>query len=1620
MKKVIIALVAIVLAPVVLFFILTLLLYIPPVQQWAVDKVASYASEKTGKKIVVDHVLLSFPLDLKIEQFRMTQPNDSIKGKQDTVADVKLLTASVAFKPLLDKRVVVNGLELRNAVVNTFQLIPDTKICGNIGRLYAKSDNVDLTSSLAHINKAILSDAQIDIALGDTVPPDTTPSKNFWKINADKLDISNTAFTLHMPGDSMRVAANMKRANADKLSLLLHDSEYRVGSLNWQGGSFSLDYPYVKVASKGFDANHIALKDLNLGIDSFSFKQPKIAVRIRTANFTERCGMKILGMSSHFVMDSLTIGLPDLSLQTPYSRLAVNMLMDKNAFADYHPGKMNISIDGYVGKEDIMPFATTVPTRYFNILPPRAITVKGNVEGNLQRLSIRNLRLNIPTLFTLTASGKAVMPLRKDRRLNFSISGNTYNLSPIMKLLPSTTRKTIGIPNGIGWKGTIAMNGNHISTNMGVQTHGGKAHIKGWVDTPVPSYSLSLNAQRFPLQLFLPKMGLHPLTGTILLSGHGTDPLSSNTSIVAKANISSFSYEKYNLDNISLTASLKGGQVNAKINSRNSMAAGDVVLHGSMRSGWINMGVGGNIARADLFRLGIMGKRYIVSGKPNLKITGNMKNSFSVSGSIGSLALNEERKNGKVELINGSMDIDGSMKGNNISGRINGTFSNIDVYQLGIADQPLNLSFATNMLLSTNMKNVYKAQGSINNLIIKEGENIYQPDNMQVDLLSRTDTTHAIINGGDFSMNFDSQSGYEQILASLSKMSKEITRQLDNKQANLTTLRNYLPTGRLTLSSGKENVVSLMLQRMGLTFTSVNMDITSSAIDGLNGTMHADSLEYNGTRLDNVELALNSTPSNMEYNLSVLNDASNAYPFSAMLKGSCADSCLTAKATVLDAKGKTGLDMKLQAVSHNDGINLSILSPQSVIGYKTFSVNDSNYVFMGSDKRIHANVKLLAADGTGAQVYSDDEDSVSLQNLTLSIHKLELDKLFAVLPFTPNVQGVMEGDYHMVLTQENLSVSSDMQVQNLVYENCPMGNVGTQFIYIPQSDGTHYVDAIITQDDDEVGTLKGTYDPRGKGNLDAEFNMNQFPLDYINGFIPDQLFGLKGCGEGSATLKGPLDALDVNGEIYLDSASIFSEPYGVAMRFANDPVLIKNSKIEFENFEILANNNSPLDVSGWLDFSNMDRMKLDVRMRAENFELIDAKENERSEVYGKAFVNFFGRLMGPLNQLRMGGKLDVLGSTDMTYVMKDAILTTDNELNELVKFTSFSDTTADVVVRPDIAGLQMGLAVNIDEQAHVLCALNADKSNYIDVIGGGDLTMTYDPTNNLQLRGRYTLSEGQMKYSLPVIPLQTFQIQDGSYIEFTGNPYTPTLNITALESLKASVSNGTTQGRMVNFLCGVKLSKTFPKPGIEFIIQAPEDMEMQNELNTKSAEEQSKLAVSMLASGMYLDEGNKGNFAMNSALASFVQTEINNITGNALRSMGLDISANMESAADATGRLHTDYTFNFSKRLLNNRLRIIMGGRVSTGNEIPGDNGAYFDNFSMEYRLNKAETQYLKLYYEREAFDWLEGNISEFGAGFMWKRKLQHFKDIFRFKSQQPVMPVIKRDSILSTNEKKQ
>ena len=95
--------------------------------------------------------------------------------------------------------------------------------------------------------------------------------------------------------------------------------------------------------------------------------------------------------------------------------------------------------------------------------------------------------------------------------------------------------------------------------------------------------------------------------------------------------------------------------------------------------------------------------------------------------------------------------------------------------------------------------------------------------------------------------------------------------------------------------------------------------------------------------------------------------------------------------------------------------------------------------------------------------------------------------------------------------------------------------------------------------------------------------------------------------------------------MYVEDAYLVSLPYGIRMRFDNDPIRIVGSHLLLENFGLYAYNDEPINMMGNIDFSDMDRITMDMRMRARNLLLINSKQEAKSIAFGKAYVNFVAR-----------------------------------------------------------------------------------------------------------------------------------------------------------------------------------------------------------------------------------------------------------------------------------------------------------------------------------------------------------------------------------------------------------
>ena len=1533
MKKTLLWILALLLSPVLLFLLLTVLLYLPPVQNWAVQKVTAIASEKTGMDISVGRVGLKFPLDLTVHDFLMIH-------QPDTIADVRQLTADVQLWPLLSKKVIVNGLELSHTRLNTNGFLSDLQVKGSLGRLSLSSRGIDLDQETAEVNGAVLEDADLCILLSDTAAVDTTTSDLKWVVNADSISIRRSQIDLHMPGDSMRVQAYLGDAGAREVTADLGRQRYLVGRLHWHDGSLRYDRPY-EPAINGLDYNHLALTDIFLGIDSVSYQDPTVALNIRYARLKEKSGLELKELSTSVAMDDRKLRLPHVRLRTADSDLEGRLVMDLNAFDEQHPGKLDVDLNASLGKQDVLRFAGDLPQQFSRQYPNRPITIKGSAHGNMQHLEFQGLDVAMSRSFHVHADGALSNLLDPDRlKADVTLRAEADDVGFLLHAVSPQVARDYRLPRGLSVSGNVKADGPLYTADLTAREGRGTIRAKGSFNGLTERYQADLRVDRLNMRHFMPRDSIGLVSADVRASGHGLDFFSSRSTATATADIRQLQYGSWNLTDITADAVLKDGRATGTVVSHNPLLDGTVSLDALLAT--------------------------LVSREKSLKAT------------------------------------------------ISADTRVIDLYRLRLTDTPLTIGLCGHLDVESNMDDLYRVEGHVSDLYIQDAASTYRPEDIDIDIFTRRDTTWAKVYSGDLTLDMAAKGGYQQLIDQGLALADSVAAQFEAKIIDQPQIKRMLPTMRLYVTSKSDNPVAELLKSQQVSFRQLYVNMTSSPATGINGRAFLHSLVYDSIRIDTINLELKDKGDRLTFNGRVTNNKRNPqFVFNALIDGYVSERGALAGFRFFDGQGKMGVRIGAEAQMEENGLRFHLLPERPTLGYKVFTLNQDNFLFLGPNNKLQAKIDLIADDGTGVKIYStetagntdgadDDPERATaasyLQDLTVSLHRLNLGELTSALPYVPRITGLLNGDYHIVMDHEkHISVASDMSVSNMTYETAPLGNLSTEFVYLQKEDDTHAVEAHLMKDDLEVGTLKGVYRNEGDGYLDAVFDMARFPLNVGNGFIPDLLFGFEGYAEGKVDIKGSLKRPQVDGEVFLDSAYLVSVPYGIRMRFDNDPVRIVGSRLLLENFGMYAYNDQPLNLQGELNFSNLDRMTMNLRMRAQNFMLINARENPKSVAFGKAYVNLAAVMNGPVENLRMRGKLDVLGSTDVSYILRDSPLTTDNQLAELVKFTDLTDTIPEVVERPALSGFQMDMTLDVSKGAHVMAYLNADKTNYIDLMGGGVLRMRYDTGDGLQLRGRYTLSNGEMKYSLPIIPLRTFTIQDGSYLEFTGDPMNPTLNITAIEHTKASVADESGVGRSVEFDCGVIVTKTLSDMGLEFTLDAPKDMTLHNELQTMAPEQRGKLAVSLMTTGMYLADGNTQAFSMNSALTTFLNNEINNITGKALRT--LDLSFGLDNSTDITGATHTDYSFKFAKRFWNNRLKISIGGRVSTGNDMyTEESNSFFDNVAMEYRLDDTANRYVTLFYNNNVYDWLEGYTQQYGAGYIWRRSLQNFWDFLPFR----------------------
>ena len=169
-----------------------------------------------------------------------------------------------------------------------------------------------------------------------------------------------------------------------------------------------------------------------------------------------------------------------------------------------------------------------------------------------------------------------------------------------------------------------------------------------------------------------------------------------------------------------------------------------------------------------------------------------------------------------------------------------------------------------------------------------------------------------------------------------------------------------------------------------------------------------------------------------------------------------------------------------------------------------------------------------------------------------------------------------------------------------------------------------------------------------------------------------------------------------------------------------------------------------------------------------------------------------------------------------------------------------------------------------------------------------------------------------------------------------------------------------------------------------------------------TADQRQTQAMNMLLYGSYSSQNTKtASGSATNMLYGFLESQINSWAAKHVR--GVDLTFGVDEYQKTTNGVtntETSYSYQVSKSLFNNRFKIKVGGNYST--DATSDESlanSLVSDGTLEYILKQSANSNMSVQLFRHTGyeSVLEGEITEMGAGFVLKRRIESLRDLFNF-----------------------
>lgn len=716
----------------------------------------------------------------------------------------------------------------------------------------------------------------------------------------------------------------------------------------------------------------------------------------------------------------------------------------------------------------------------------------------------------------------------------------------------------------------------------------------------------------------------------------------------------------------------------------------------------------------------------------------------------------------------------------------------------------------------------------------------------------------------------------------------------------------------------------------------------------------------------------------------------------------------------------------ISTLSYQDSIyEIQIDPKQTIIKYDPWILPEDNYLRMVNGN-LHSHAAEIRHD---EQVFSLEAEGSQMDfnfkniNLDNFNYLLEDDSLYNIF------HGVINGSVAFTDVLDHPKIHGKLEIPELVVFNEILGSIDINF-----SKDSNAEFGIKLQNEENLILAKGMISDNSMSNSSSIFiesdirNAKSF-LPFFHAYLSE----LDGGIEGRLTLVQNGENISLNGNLNFNELQTTISASNTLLK-QNGQITIEDNIVHFNSYNIKDSLENVLAIKGDIDFSDYYDPNYHLNINAKDFLAINSLPGQEQIIVGKLNVGLDIDIVGPQTNLNVQSQFSINENTNLTYIMpgEELELITDEGI---VKFMDFenqayeqlgltqSEFIGDSLIS-QIKGVDFSAILNVNPKAKFKVIVDPNSGDFTEFQISGKLAYKYNDKLRGHLTGLIELENGQYDLSFYGLVKKRFVYDPGSTISWSGEVMEGEINFSARHTVRTNsvglVSNEISSyeraiyNQRLPYDVILQINEKISSPGISFKIDLPErhrstyptldsKLNILNQPNMES--ERNKQVFALLVGGTFIPENpdiNEGssnsNFATTAARNSvnaIMTQQLNNLTGQFIQ--GFDVDLGLNSYDDYAGdkaQTKTQLDVKVSKNLFNDRVSAEMESHIDlegSNKQVAGQSTAGMTEYAVSYKLTETGNYRIKAFREN-AFDIFDGEIQNSGLAFIFMREFDSFK----------------------------